>query len=101
MQSMIEELFHGNIQPNISFFRPDSKYAEQMKALSNAEERLRKHLADDAECLDALNTLTASQHEINILTGIEKFAYGFKLDALLMTECFTGKDELADPERYI
>jgi len=92
MQSVLEELFFGNIDPNTGTFAPNSEYSKAMQAVCNNEEKL-TGLLDGKEkslFLDFANAYST----INGATAVEKFVYGFTLGALLMMEVMEKKEAI-------
>ena len=65
----------------------NSAYGKAIKTVAHNEENLLEVLNDSSRSM--LNKFSDAQLEINALTAIENFSYGFKLGVLLMVEVFT------------
>ena len=88
MKSILEELYHGNINPCTSGFDRNSDYGRALKKAYESEEKLLKLLDEPSKLI--LNDFTNAQIDVTALAAAEKFARGFKLGALLMIEVFTN-----------
>ena len=92
MKSILEEFAYGNISPQPRFFKKDSHYGRTMKILSDSEEKLLSVL--DGELKDTLKQFSDAQAEISLLSGVDRFVYGYRLGVLMTMEVFSGKDDL-------
>ena len=92
MKSILEEFARGNISPEPRFFKRDSHYGHTMKILSDSEEKLLSLL--DGELKDTFKQFSDAQAEISLLSGIDRFIYGYRLGVLMTMEVFNGKDGL-------
>lgn len=92
MRSILEELACGNISPDIRFLKHNSEYGKAVKALTEAEEKLRSVL-NEAE-RELLNVLIVAQGAVNNIANTDKFVHGYRLGALITTEVFIGKEDL-------
>ncbi|MCL2034731.1 MAG: hypothetical protein FWG94_08375 [Oscillospiraceae bacterium] len=94
MRSVLEELYYGNINPGNAFFDQNSDFGKAMKRLSAHEAALNEMLDEPAKSIfsDFLN----AHMEINSLTAINKFSYGFKLGMLLAAHVFSNQDDLTE-----
>ena len=92
MKSILEEFAYGNISPQPRFFKKDSHYGRTMKTLSDSEEKLLSVL--DGELKDTLKQFSDAQAEISLLSGVDRFVYGYRLGVLMTMEVFSGKDDL-------
>jgi hypothetical protein len=84
VNSILEELFFGNINPNEKQFVRNSDYDKAMQTISENEDRLTELLTDKEKSL-FLNYENA-QNEITSMTSIEYFSDGFRLGAKIMLE---------------
>ena len=92
MKSILEEFAYGNISPEPRFFKNNTHYGRTMKILSDSEEKLLSVL--DGESKETLKKLTDAQAEISILSGVDRFMYGYRLGVLMTMEVFNGKENL-------
>ena len=89
MKSILEEFACGNISPEPRFFKRDSHYGLTMKILSDSEEKLLSVL--DGDLKETLKQFSEAQAEISILSGVDRFIYGYRLGVLMTMEVFNGK----------
>jgi len=84
MKSILEELYFGDISPNEMDFDRDSNYGKALKTATDNEENLLEvlNIPEKAMLIDLLS----AQSEIDGITAVENFSYGFKLGAMLMVE---------------
>ena len=101
MVSILEEFARGNISPEPCAFKRDSHYGRTMQKLSDSEAKLLAALANDNELKEMFNTYIAAQAEISLLSGTDRFIYGFRLGMLLTIEVFNGKESLIAGGREI
>ena len=92
MKSILEHFAYGNISPEPRTFKRDSHYGRTMKILSDSEEKLLSLL--DGELKDTLKQFSDAQAEISLLSGVDRFMYGYKLGVLMTMEVFNGKGDL-------
>ena len=92
MKSILEHFAYGNISPELRTFKRDSHYGRTMKILSDSEEKLLSLL--DGELKDTLKQFSDAQAEISLLSGVDRFMYGYKLGVLMTMEVFNGKGDL-------
>ncbi|HMM05429.1 MAG TPA: hypothetical protein PKD52_02010 [Clostridiales bacterium] len=91
---MLEELYYGNIRPDVKFYSEDSPFVELARLREKNRENLLEHLNEkEKEIFEKFND---AQAEMDDMVRYQKFSYGFRLGVLLMTEAFTGKEELVD-----
>ena len=89
LKNILEELYFGNISPNISCFEHNPNYVHAMEKSAATEENLLKLLDEPTKSM--FITFCNAQNEMSSITDVEKFNIGFKLGALLMIEIFTDK----------
>lgn len=90
--NILEELYLGNIRPDVKFYGMDSQFAELARLRERNREKLIESLNDgEKETFEKFND---AQAEIDGITHYEKFTYGFRLGVLLTTEAFTGTEGL-------
>ena len=92
MQSVLEAFARGNILSEPRSYKPDSHYGRAMEVLVGCEEKLLNVLGSQEK--ELLETLSECQLEINRLTGVDGFLYGYRLGVLMTMEVFNGKSDL-------
>lgn len=90
MRRMLEELYFGNINPNVKRVIRDSRYDRAMRVVSENEEKLTLLLDGKAKSLflDFVN----AHSEVNGITGVESFIDGFRLGARITIEIMDQED---------
>ena len=91
MKSILEEFARGNISPNVGTFKRDSHFGRTMQTLAESEEKLLSVL--DGEAKETLKQFSDAQAEINLLSGIDKFIYGYRLGVLMTTEVYNCRED--------
>jgi len=91
---ILEELYYGNIRPDVKFYGKDSPFIELARLREKNRENLLKSLNESEK--ETFEKFNDEQSEIDDITHYQKFTYGFRLGVLLMAETFIGKDELVD-----
>ena len=99
MGSILEEFARGNISPEPRFFKPDSQYRRVMGMLSENEEKLAAAMS--VEMKETLKGFTDAQAELNLLTGIDRFIYGYRLGVLMTIEVYEGKENLSSSKEEL
>lgn len=84
MDSILEELYYGNVNPNTQYFNKQSDFGRAMKVLSDKESELLAVLNDTEK--EVLQRYINAQLEVNSLTAKTKFLYGFKLGFQIAVE---------------
>ncbi|SFE12117.1 hypothetical protein SAMN04487969_101166 [Paenibacillus algorifonticola] len=93
MRSLLEELCHGNMRPDVIRIANDPEYLQMSQNISEVMEAWKKkHTEDEFTELEALLDLYAQAHSMELTST---FTYGFRLGAGIMIEVLTGKEELA------
>ena len=92
MQSILEAFAQGNISPESRFFESGSHYGHTIEVLSDCEEKLLWSLNEHDK--KVFKEFCEAQTEINLLSGIDKFIYGYRLGVLMTMEVFNGKNDL-------
>lgn len=90
MQSMIEELYHGHIKPEIKMLIQMPKYLEAMQIAADKEDLLEKLLPEREKGM--LLDLLDAQTEILNITAQEYFIEGFRIGARLGIEIMSKQD---------
>ncbi len=91
MKSILEDFACGNLNPEQSFIKSNSEYANALDTLSTSEEKLRAALNDDEKIL--LDNFLEAQGAINHLTATDRFVCGYRLGALMTMDVLDGKRE--------
>lgn len=84
MDSILEKLYYGNINPDTQYFTKQSEFGQAMKVLTDREEELTSALNDNEK--EILQRFINAQLEVNSLTAKTKFLYDFKLGSQIMLE---------------
>ena len=92
MKSILEEFAYGNISPEARYFKRDSEYGRAMQKLTDNEEKLLSLL--DKAGKETYEQFADVQGEVNLLSGKDKFIYGYRLGVLMTMEVFNGMDDL-------
>ena len=92
MESILEEFARGNISPEPRFFKRDSHYGRTLQTLTECEKRLLDALEGDLK--QDFITYIAAQSEISLISGIDRFKYGYQLATLLTMEIFENRNNL-------
>ena len=92
MHSILEELFYGNISPEVQFVKKGSAEDKIMRAISHNEDKLLERLNEEEK--ELLQTYASAQMELNSLTAVKSQIYGFKLGLLLTAEAFVTSGDL-------
>ncbi|MFI3326919.1 MAG: hypothetical protein R3Y35_12225 [Clostridia bacterium] len=89
---ILEELYHGNINPNTKMFAGNTNYAKAMEKLSDNEELLIKLLDSKKKkiFLDYVN----AQATITGESSVEDFIVGFKLGAKIALAMVSEEDRI-------
>ena len=88
MESIIEELYYGNIAPAERSFCKTGEYAHILQLVTRNEEKLTETLTEaQKETFDKFKDGTS---ELNGMTEITAFSLGFKLGLRLTAEAFIG-----------
>jgi len=97
MQSILEELYCGNIRPDARSYGQDSPFVEAARLKSKNLDRLMERL-DDSE-KELFEKYCDAQGEIEDIARYGTFTYALKFGILLMAEVFMGKGEITGEDR--
>ncbi|TCL45301.1 DUF6809 family protein [Harryflintia acetispora] len=86
MKSALEELAHSNFSPEGRRYKGDSLYKKAVSKDLESEKRLRDRL--DEEQIRLLNEYCDTQNELDYLSDIDNFVYGFVSGVRIMIEVF-------------
>ena len=95
MQSIIEELYYGNVLPFERRIPRDGEYAHIMKLLMRNEEELLKTLTEAQK--EIFEKFKANLSELNGMDEETTFAIGFKLGVRLVAEAMVKSDSSTEP----
>jgi len=94
MQSIMKELYYGNIRPDSKFYAKDSPFVKAAHIKRDCMEKLGTTL-DDTE-KELLEKYIEAQSEIESIVDYDIFSFALRFGILLMAEIFTkggGIDE--------
>ena len=95
MQSIIEELYYGNVIPFERRMPKCDEYSHIMKLLTRNEEELLKTLTETQQ--ETFQKFKANLAELNGIDEATTFAIGFKLGVRLVAEAMIKGDASTDP----
>ena len=90
--NFIEELYHGNINPNEKRYDKDTHYAKTMRKFCDCENELGKMLK--GKSLHLVNDLINASDEIVAITSIENFKLGFRLGVQMICDSLICDDSI-------
>ena len=91
MESIIEELYYGNITPSERSFRRTGEYAHILQLVIRNEEKLTETLTEAQK--ETFEKFKDGTSEISSMTEVTAFTLGFKLGLRLTAEAFIGSDQ--------
>lgn len=90
MESILSQLYGGEIFPAEQIFPRDAEYRPICKRVEEERTWLKEKLnQEDGERLDGLHD---DYFELSYMSDLASFSSGFRLAALLMCEVFTGEE---------
>ena len=90
MESIIAELFYGNITPSERSYRKSGEHAHILQLVTRNEENLTETLTEAQK--ETSEKFKDSTSELNGMTEVTAFTLGFKLGLRLTAEAFIGGD---------
>ena len=90
-ENILEDLYHGNINPNDKCFDRDSEYAKCLGVIADNEKKLiafLNELPTAEEERRLFSQLMDAQLEISSFGEVERFIEGFQLGARFMMDIF-------------
>ena len=93
MESIIEELYYGNITPSERSYRRTGEYAHILELVTRNEEKLTETLTEAQK--ETFGKFKDNTSEITSMTEITAFTIGFKLGLRLTAEAYVGNGEQA------
>ena len=91
MESIIEELYYGNITPAERSFCKTGEYAHILQLVTRNEEKLTETLSEAQK--ETFEKFKDSTSEISSMTEVTVFTLGFKLGLRLTAEAFIGGND--------
>ena len=88
MESIIEELYYGNIAPSEHSYRRTGEYAHILKIVARHEEKLTDTLTEAQK--ETFEKFKDGTSELSSMTEVTAFTIGFKLGLRLTAEAFIG-----------
>ena len=82
--SFLEELYYGNLNPNVKCFDKNTEYGKAMNSFSSCEDRLNELL--DGKELKIFNDLVNANDKLTAVTDIENFKIGFRLGVQMICD---------------
>ena len=89
---ILEELYSGNIRPDVRFYGKDTPFAELARLRQRNKDKLLESFNENEK--ELFEKFDDAQSEIDSITRFDKFSYGFRLGVLVMAEAFTGAEEM-------
>ena len=90
MRKTLEDLYYGNITPNVQDMAPHSELKRAADRVTRFENQLTELLDEAGRAV--LAKLIESQQEIDSITAVENFILGFRLGAKITMECMDEND---------
>ena len=87
MQSILRELYYGNIRPESKFYAKDSPFVQAARVKVDCLEKMAAIGETEKELLDKY---AAAQSEIEGIVNYDTFTYALRFGILLMVEIFTN-----------
>lgn len=95
MESIIAELFYGNITPSERSYRRTGEYAHILQLVTRNEEKLTETLTEVQK--ETFEKFKDSTSDISSMTEVTAFTLGFKLGLRLTAEAFIGGNHWEEP----
>ncbi len=86
VMNILEEFYHGNVNPQEQFYKSESEYDAFVKIVSDTEEKLSAYLGGEEQHL--FSQLMNAQSKITSIEARESFIEGWKLGARFMLDTF-------------
>ena len=90
MESIIGELYYGNITPSERSYRRTGEYAHILQLVTRNEEELTQTLTEAQK--ETFEKFKDGAAELNGITEVTAFTLGFKLGLRLTAEAFISGD---------
>lgn len=92
VESILEELYYGNICPDTKVCEHDSPFVQAARLKRKNLDKLTAVLDDSAK--ELFEKYCDAQEEMEEITRYGTFTYALKFGILLMIEIFMGKEEI-------
>ena len=91
MESIIAELFYGNITPSERSYCKTGEYAHILQLVTRNEEKLTETLSEAQK--ETFEKFKDGTSELSSMTEVTAFTIGFKLGLRLTAEAFIGGND--------
>ena len=91
MESIIAELFYGNITPSERSYCKTGEYAHILQLVTRNEEKLTETLSEAQK--ETFEKFKDGTSELSSMTEVAAFTIGFKLGLRLTAEAFIGGND--------
>ena len=91
MESIIAELFYGNITPSERSYCKTGEYAHILQLVTRNEEKLTETLSEPQK--ETFEKFKDGTSELSSMTEVTAFTIGFKLGLRLTAEAFIGGND--------
>ena len=91
MESIIAELFYGNITPSERSYCKTGEYAHILQLVTRNEEKLTETLSEAQK--ETFEKFKDGTSELSSMTEVTAFTIGFKLGLRLTDEAFIGGND--------
>ncbi|MCL2566371.1 MAG: hypothetical protein FWE24_11300 [Defluviitaleaceae bacterium] len=91
MQSILEELYHGNIRHDVKYYGQDSAFVKAARTKHDCMEKLAASLGDSEK--ELLEKYYEAQSGIESIARFDTFTYALRLGILLMIEVFKNDNQ--------
>ena len=99
MQSIMKELYYGNIRPDSRFYAKDSPFMKAAHVKRDCLEKLVPMLNETEK--ELLEQYTEAQAETESIVDYDIFSFALRFGVLLMVEIFTKGDGVdTDDKRH-
>ena len=94
MQSIIKELYYGNISPDSKNYGQDQSYQKAIRVKNGYRDKLEETLDESEKKL--LEQYAESRSIIEDIVNCDTFSYALRLGILLMVETFANGNKLTN-----
>lgn len=92
MQSIFEELYHGNIRPDSRIYAKDSPFVKAAHVKKESMDKLMETMNETQK--ELFEVYADAEGEIDGITRYDIFTYSFILGSSLMMEILAGREEI-------
>ena len=90
MRNTLEDLYYGNITPGAQQMAPNSELKRATDRVARFKSQLTERLDEDGQTI--LAKLMESKDEVESITALENFIFGFRLGVRIMAESMDDND---------